>query len=131
MAVSCVKPPRGRPATTLLGGCTLCHVDSADDLADTEHEQHGVGCVTCHGLSKKHVQDDNNEAKPDRVFARDTIDELCGGCHYASCEHAETTMRLPQGARRRTCADCHGAHKVRLVIEADVSTRKPATKTSR
>jgi hypothetical protein len=131
VATSCVKPPPGRPATTLLGGCTTCHADAADELAGTEHEQHGVGCVTCHGLSKKHVADKAGRVKPDRVFTRDTIDELCGGCHYASCDHAETTTRLPQGARRRTCVDCHGGHKARLVTEGEVSARKPATKTSR
>ena len=114
--LSCIFRGAGTtsPSATL-GGCTICHVDVADELAGALHQKKaGIACVTCHGHSKGHVQDENNEVKPDRVFARHQIDPLCDGCHFESCHHAETNKRLPAGTKRRTCADCHGAHTARI-----------------
>jgi len=112
-ALSCA-PRSTRPRNTTLGGCVICHVDIADALARTKHERASIGCVTCHGLSKGHVKDENNEVKPDRVFPRHEIDPWCDGCHFTTCSHAEADKPLPKGARRRTCVDCHGAHNARI-----------------
>jgi len=107
-----------RPLSATLGGCTICHVDMADDLAGSKHEKAGIGCVTCHGHSKGHVEDENNEVKPDRLFARREIDRFCNGCHLATCPRAQTEERLPVGVNRKTCADCHGAHEVRIRVKS-------------
>jgi len=106
--LSCIH--RGRPPATL-GGCTLCHVDIADKHRPSRHYTAAVGCITCHGPSRPHVEDENNEVKPDRTFPRHDIDELCAGCHLDTCRHTQARQRH---APPQTCADCHGAHAARL-----------------
>ena len=89
-----------------------------DELAGTQHFARGVGCIPCHGPSKPHVADENNEVKPDRVFTKKTVDAFCVSCH--KCSRPKLT---PPPAKPQTCLTCHGAHKLRLqVIE-----KKPAT----
>ena len=110
--VSCVPRSTLTPSLTL-GRCTTCHPRQLDQIRGSRHEEAGLGCVTCHGLSKAHAAAGTTAVRPDRVFARYDIDPLCGGCHYASCEHAQTYARPSRGTPRKTCADCHGAHRAR------------------
>ena len=112
-ALSCLGRP-GPPNRPALSGCVVCHVDVADEIKGSLHEKGGIGCTTCHGHSKAHVQDENNEVKPDRVFPRHEIDPFCTGCHLDSCAHAQTKHLGPPATPRKTCANCHGAHRARI-----------------
>lgn len=94
-----------------LGGCAMCHVDVVDDLKGTAHLAHGVGCIRCHGASKAHAADENNEVKPDRVLTRKTADGFCAGCH--KCSRAAAAFPGKASARQKHCTDCHGAHTLR------------------
>ena len=85
-------------------GCTMCHVDVEDELKGSTHVAKRVGCVTCHGPSKGHVADENNEVKPDERFAKKDTDRLCGRCHKCSRPAPE------RPAARKVCTGCHGAH---------------------
>ena len=101
-------PPRKKNP---LGGCGLCHVDVVDELAGTEHAAYRIACIHCHGRSKAHLADENNEVKPDRVWTKKTVDVLCASCHR--CERPQPALTASP-TKPRTCADCHGAHKLRF-----------------
>jgi hypothetical protein len=93
-------------------GCDMCHIDIVDELAGTKHEAEGVGCIKCHGPSRSHTQDENNEVKPDMVFVREDIDMFCSGCHQCSRPPATAPSTKPLSAQM-VCTDCHGVHKIR------------------
>jgi len=94
-------------------GCDMCHIDVVDELAGSRHEAEGVGCIKCHGPSRGHIRDENNEVKPDTVFARKDIDLFCVGCHKCSRpEAAEPSSKTQSG--QKVCTDCHGVHKISL-----------------
>ncbi len=95
----------------LPGGCVTCHVDVSDELEGSAHLAEDIGCVECHGPSDAHVRDENNEAKPDQVFARADVDRLCSECHRCSRPGASEPAAQPP-ANRKVCIDCHKAHSL-------------------
>lgn len=109
-----------------LAGCSLCHVDVEDEYVGTTHFKESVGCKTCHGPSKGHLADENNEVKPDEVFARKNVDRLCGECH--DCDRPDPT-KTPKGKDEKplVCIDCHGHHDQKLVGKAE-TPKKPKKK---
>ena len=112
-----VDPPT--PAANPLAGCRMCHVDVEDEFVGSAHFDGNVGCTNCHGSSEGHLADENNEVKPDELFAREDVDRLCGACH-ACARRSEAGARptLPP-----VCIDCHGPHSLAL-LKRD-STRAP------
>ncbi|MFH1922412.1 MAG: hypothetical protein ABIP48_21325 [Planctomycetota bacterium] len=103
-----------------LAGCTLCHVDVEDEYVGTVHFDEQVGCGTCHGPSKEHLADENNEVKPDEVFARENVDRLCEHCHECFRPKAEKPEVTGDGAPK-VCTDCHGPHDTALASDATAS----------
>jgi len=104
------RPPRTYPLQpNPLAGCSLCHVDVEDEYVGTAHFKESVGCKTCHGPSKGHLADENNEVKPDEMFARKDVDRLCAECH--ECDRPEPT-KPAKGKDKKplVCTDCHGHH---------------------
>jgi hypothetical protein len=101
---------KDKPQKNPLAGCTLCHVDVEDEYVESEHFHEKVACIECHGPSKGHVADENNEVKPDEMFARKDVDRLCSECH--DCER-----KIPPGwsdlplKKRKVCSECHVAHE--------------------
>jgi len=95
-----------------LAGCTLCHVDIEDEYVGSTHYNEGVACTKCHGPSEGHLADENNEIKPDELFAREDVDRLCGVCH--DCPRPEPDK---PPAEPKVCTDCHGPHDVALLEE--------------
>lgn len=93
-----------------LAGCLQCHVDVEDEHLGGQHHGAKVTCVDCHGASKGHVADENNEVKPDEVFARENVDRLCAGCHECSRDLPVGWSKLPADSRQ-VCIDCHPAHR--------------------
>jgi len=96
--------------TNPLAGCLQCHVDvEAEHLSSAHHRVLKIGCIDCHGPSKGHVADENNEVEPEETFARKDVDGSCGRCHKCS---RETTARetKTQPGTRKVCTECHAAH---------------------
>lgn len=90
-----------------VGWCTTCHVNIRDQLRDGGHDKASISCVDCHGASERHARNENNEIKPDQVFARKDVDRVCGDCH--ECERAASaTDAAPSNF---VCTECHPAHK--------------------
>ena len=85
--------------------CSMCHVNVEIEIlkAKTKHMEAGVDCITCHGLSIGHIQDEINEVKPDRVITETTMNSFCGECHDCSI-HDKKQLSL------KVCTDCHDAH---------------------
>jgi hypothetical protein len=96
-----------------LAGCSLCHVDIEDEFVGSLHFEEKVGCVTCHGPSTGHAADENNEVKPDEVFARPDVNRLCEVCHECLRPKPEEPELTADG-QRKVCIDCHGPHDVAL-----------------
>lgn len=86
--------------------CSMCHVDVEIEIlkAKTKHMESGVDCITCHGLSIGHIQDEINEVKPYRVITKKTTNSFCHGCHDTSTSHDEKIIS------RMACTNCHDAH---------------------
>ncbi len=103
-----------------LAGCTLCHVDVEDQFIGTLHFEEKVGCSTCHGPSEGHLADENNEVKPDEVFARADVDRLCGRCHECP-RPVSKEPELTAQRQAKVCVDCHGPHDLVLADEAGPS----------
>ena len=93
-----------------LAGCTLCHVDIEDEYVGSTHYDEGVACAKCHGPSEGHVADENNEVKPDELFAREDVDRLCEACH--DCSRQIPPEKPPEP---KVCTDCHGPHDIAML----------------
>ena len=96
-----------------LAGCQQCHVDIEDEYAVSLHFKMKIACTDCHGPSEGHLADENNEVKPDEVFARKDVDRLCGTCHGCSRPTADEST----ADRSKVCTDCHGPHDLAQVKE--------------
>ena len=86
--------------------CTMCHVNVEIEIMKSKpkHAEVGVDCISCHGKSIAHIQDEINEMKPDRIATRDTMNSFCDNCHDSSSIHDEGMIA------RTACTDCHDAH---------------------
>jgi hypothetical protein len=101
---------KDKPKKNPLAGCQLCHVDVEDEYVESEHFHEKVACTECHGPSKGHVADENNEVKPDEVFARKDVDRLCSKCHDCERDIPPGWSDLPPD-KRKVCSECHLAHE--------------------
>jgi len=104
--------PKASAGRNPLAGCQLCHVDIEDEYMPSRHFKETIACTECHGPSEGHLADENNEVKPDEVFARKDVDRLCSECHECSRELAnDPPVKSP--AKERVCTDCHGSHELK------------------
>ena len=95
-----------------LSGCVMCHVDVEDEYLHSKHHSVAkISCVACHGPSKGHVADENNEIKPEETFARQDIDRLCGRCHECP-QKAGASPTETSSPDYKVCTDCHAAHSL-------------------
>ncbi len=90
------------PRFQAAGVCARCHVVSVLEWGASRHFRAGTGCVECHGASVRHVADERNNVKPDRI-PRDAAAtaKLCLMCHAAGC---------PKTQRKDACGTCHHVH---------------------
>ena len=108
------ESPSPKPAALKnpLAGCQQCHVDIEDEYSPSLHFKEKVACTECHGPSNGHLADENNEVKPDELFARKDVDRLCGRCH--ECERPAEVKRIPKSSpEHKVCTDCHGHHDLK------------------
>jgi hypothetical protein len=104
--------------------CMVCHIDFDDEELTVQHRKAGVMCAACHGPCLEHMNDEMAATRPDRLFGRAEVNEMCRECHgdHKNKDAVDEFRREWYGKRRsngqliRTdsiCTDCHGRH-VRL-----------------
>ena len=117
--------PAGTPAKTdarYLGSetCRSCHEDQFNEIAKTSHGRLGdrpswkdkvVGCESCHGPGKEHVEGGGDKTKivnPARLDPK-AASETCLACHAG--KEAHNNFRRGDHWRNNVgCNDCHSAH---------------------
>ncbi len=100
----------------LAGPCITCHVDQVDEYVGGLHQKEKVTCADCHGSSEPHVEDENNDVKPDVLFFRANTDRRCGECHEDDCTRPpEYKPPIVMKSQPTICTDCHGRHDVKLI----------------
>lgn len=112
---------RERPEPVNMADNSRCHVchffNYSDEPLAVTHARHGVGCVTCHGDSEAHTNDENNVTPPDKMYPREAINAACLGCHSKKDlleQPAEHKPILPEPATAKSvCTDCHGEHRLK------------------
>ena len=105
--------------------CFVCHANYAGEFLAARHAAANVGCVTCHGDSFAHRNDENNTTPPETMYPAREIDPFCQGCHNSHDVPAQKVLARwielgidKEDAGRIVCTDCHGEHrmKIRTVI---------------
>jgi cytochrome c553 len=112
--------------------CFVCHANFATELLASAHGKVGVGCVTCHGDSFAHRNDENNTTPPETMYPSAAIDSACLACHPRHDVSAQKVIaRWQQQAQAKTdpttiiCTDCHGQHRLSVrTVRWDKKTGK-------
>lgn len=124
--------------------CKACHEDQFKDYADTKHakleklsswKNKAVGCESCHGPGKAHVEAGGDKTKivSFKNMTAKATSETCLTCHAGK----ETHNNYRRGEHWRNnvgCTDCHTAHGPKhggfkdgsMTIAGNASTLKPA-----
>ncbi len=97
--------------------CYVCHMTFVREEISRVHFKEEVTCIKCHGLSAAHANDEDIGAtKPDIVYKRNQVDEMCAKCHE---EHdVPATDVIARFVEREitesppVCTDCHGKHRI-------------------
>jgi len=116
-------PPQGEKLTDEYVGaetCATCHDEKHKDFAKTAHarlegesswKNKVVGCESCHGPGKAHVEAGGDKTKI-RTFEGETskqISDSCLKCHAGREEHSNY-MRGEHWRNDVGCTDCHSSH---------------------
>jgi hypothetical protein len=103
------------------GPCYVCHGNYDGESLVTTHAQGGVGCIDCHGISYDHRDDEDNITPPDKMYALEAVDKMCGGCHKShDAPAAKVIARWQERCPGKTdpeklvCTDCHFQHRLKL-----------------
>jgi len=98
--------------------CYVCHLNYDDEELATAHRTAGVGCETCHGVSDKHSEDEDNITPPDVMFPKASIVSFCLECHVKEelIKQESHENLFDKGAPpKKTCTDCHGEeHRLKV-----------------
>ena len=98
--------------------CDVCHLNYQEEKLAKTHKRAGVGCETCHGISDKHSEDEDNVIRPDIMYAKAQVMPFCMGCHKKEKllkEDEHEDLFSNSAAPKDTCTDCHG-EKHRLKV---------------
>jgi hypothetical protein len=112
--------------------CFVCHANYQAEPLAKQHAGADVGCVSCHGLSYAHRNDENNTTPPDVMYPRNGIDPACRKCHASHDVPAGKIVtlwlqRFPDktDAQSIVCTDCHGDHRLKVrTVRWDKKTGK-------
>jgi DmsE family decaheme c-type cytochrome len=119
--------------------CVICHSDQGQHFQNTvmgkafarpKNDKEKLGCESCHGPGKNHVESGGGKETIPIRFAKDsqnTVDEKNGAC--LSCH--ERGNRLfwqgsPHETRNVACVDCHTGHEPqRAKLSSDARFNSP------
>ena len=90
--------------------CYVCHLNYQEESFAKEHQAEGVGCETCHGISDKHSEDEDNITPPDIMYPKAVIVQFCIACHSKDDllkEESHNTLFSNAAQDVETCTDCH------------------------
>lgn len=100
--------------------CRACHEPQFNKVANTKHGKLGtldswkgkvVGCESCHGPGKAHVEGagDKSKIKIFKTMDSKAVSETCLSCHAGKESH--NNFRRGEHWRNNVgCTDCHTAH---------------------
>ena len=119
-------------ALTESQACFVCHVNYQEEPLAVGHAKMGFSCVTCHGDSFAHRNDENNTTPPDRMVPADHIEKMCKECHLTHDAPAiKVIARWQKRCVHKTdpktilCTDCHGQHRLKVrTVQWDKKTGK-------
>lgn len=116
--------------------CYTCHLGLQNEQINAKHIVEGITCTSCHGPSVEHMHDEMQVTRPDRLFGRGEVDNMCRMCHE---EHKDVNKvevfreqwlgrTRPNGrliTKTSICTDCHGTHNYILQkVESDPAESK-------
>jgi hypothetical protein len=112
--------------------CFVCHVNYQEEPLAVGHAKMGFSCVTCHGDSFAHRNDENNTTPPDTMYPPDQIAKKCGECHKTHDAPARKVVARWQkrcahkiDPKTIVCTDCHGQHRLKIrTVQWDKKTGK-------
>ena len=120
-----VVPAGEKPEPADNSYCLVCHANYQEEKLTTGHQQVGVGCETCHGISMEHSADENNTTPPDIMWVSFRVNSRCMTCHPKEGllqgsdaeSHQQFFDRLDHPEQADTgetdCVGCHArAHKL-------------------
>lgn len=95
--------------------CLECHMDFEAEAIVVRHQEAGISCVRCHGVSLAHMEDEVRATKADVTFKGAQEILFCLTCHDwwgfpKVAEHRGELAKPP--AKQRTCTSCHGEHEL-------------------
>lgn len=100
--------------------CKACHEEQFNSYADTKHakletlaswKNKSVGCESCHGSGKAHVEAGGDKTKiaSFKNMSSKAISDSCLTCHAGKEDHNQ--FRRGEHWRNNVgCTDCHNAH---------------------
>jgi len=117
------KPAHNKSNLNVNSLCYVCHLDLQTEEITTIHLTQGVTCDKCHGPSTRHMHDEMLMTKPDLLFGREEVDQMCNRCHQSHKNpQAVEAFRNKWFGRTRpngraitaesVCTDCHGTHNI-------------------
>ncbi|MFQ6131949.1 MAG: cytochrome c3 family protein [Armatimonadota bacterium] len=114
-------------ATDPLGpnaACYMCHIPFVREELSREHLRAEITCLTCHGPSAGHVNDEDIGAtKPDITYEREGVNAYCRLCHEDHDVPPEDVVARWLERKLTTsppvCTDCHGTHKIEASGESE------------
>ncbi|MBI5091602.1 MAG: TIM barrel protein [Candidatus Hydrogenedentes bacterium] len=98
--------------------CYVCHLNYQKETFAQKHKAAGVGCETCHGVSDKHSEDEDNVTPPDVMYPKEGIAPLCAVCHpnddlKKGGKH--DALFTNPAAETKACMECHGEdHRLKV-----------------
>lgn len=99
--------------------CYVCHGNMDGEELVVSHGKEGTSCIDCHGASLAHRNDEDNITPPDKMYAPEDIDAMCGKCHDMHEAPARDVIeRWQERCAAKTnpkeiiCTDCHYHHRL-------------------
>jgi len=92
-------------------GCYICHMRFIGEELSKTHLKARITCVSCHGVSAGHANDEDIGAtKPDVTFERGRVDAMCLKCHK---RHDISGLKAAAAKPPPVCTDCHDTHRIK------------------
>jgi hypothetical protein len=116
--------------------CYVCHFDLQTEEIATAHLKERITCDKCHGPSAHHMHDEMLMTKPDLLFGRAEVEQMCKNCHQPHKNPAAVEAfrkkwlgrARPNGrtiTAESVCTDCHGTHNIIKQMGAGAQKEQP------